>query len=852
MNLLRRLHPLVYFVLAVAVLPFVVHLLGSTYGLAAEALVTILVALSFNLLLGYTGQLSFGQAAYYGIGAYTAALLQLKLWPSSLAGVLLAPVVSALAAALVGALIIRKRGIYFALLTLAFAQVFFFIVFEWKGFTGGEFGLGGIARLPVMGFPIRSDLALYTFVSAVVIPAVFLLWRIVGSPFGRILQAIRDNEQRAACLGYNTRLYKFLSFVISGGFTGLAGGLFSLIFCYVSVDLLHWSTSGFAVMMTLIGGVQTFFGPAVGAFVFVLLKDLLSSFTENWMIPFGILFVAFVLFAPEGIGGLARAVTAGRRQKDVASAAPEAATHRGPAMPSQGKVPLDLPGVAAGPQMASAVTLGTVVLSAEGLVKRFGALSAVNKVSLEARVGELHSVIGPNGAGKTTLFNILTGILFPEEGSITLQGRKVTSDPSYLRIRQGLARSFQITSVFKNLTVLENVRIAVQAVSGHHFDFLSSAGALAGVRQRALELIKQAGLAGREEIVAGTLSHGEQRLLEIAITLATQPVVLLLDEPLAGLPDSERGRIASLIKQLASHYAVLLIEHDIDRVVEISDRVTVLHEGALIAAGSPQEIQENALVQQAYMGQTGKAAAAAPSRPAEIDTQAVLVLENVNSYYGHSQILHDVSLSVRAKEMACLLGRNGAGKTTTLRSIMGVVRPRSGRILMDKAEIQVLPVHQIAPLGISIVPEGARIFPNLKVSEHLSMAVRHGRKGPWNVARVFELMPKLDTLSDRRGEHLSGGERKMLAIARSLLSNPRLLLLDEPLEGLAPVMVEVILQVLSAMHGEMAILLVEQKASLALPLCESAYILNNGLMAYSGKSRELLADEPRLRQLLGV
>ena len=151
MKHLGRLHPMVYFVLAVAALPFVVHFLGSTYGLAAEILVTILMALSFNLLLGYTGQLSFGQAAYYGIGAYTAALLQVKLWPSSLAGILLAPLVSALAAAAVGALIIRKRGIYFALLTLAFAQLFYFIIFEWKGFTGGEFGLGGINRLPVLG-----------------------------------------------------------------------------------------------------------------------------------------------------------------------------------------------------------------------------------------------------------------------------------------------------------------------------------------------------------------------------------------------------------------------------------------------------------------------------------------------------------------------------------------------------------------------------------------------------------------------------------------------------------------------------------------------------------------------------
>lgn len=852
MRSLGRLPSFIYFVVAVALLPFVVHSLGSTYGLAAETLVTILVALSFNLLLGYTGQLSFGQAAYYGIGAYTAALFQLKLWTSSLAGILLAPLVSALAAAAVGALTIRKRGIYFALLTLAFAQVFYFIIFEWKGFTGGEFGLGGIVRLPVLGCSIRSDLALYTFVAALVVPAVFILWRIIDSPFGRILQAIRDNEQRAACLGYNTRLYKFLSFVISGAFTGLAGGLFSLIFCYISVDLLHWSTSGFAVMMTLIGGVQTFFGPAVGAFIFVLLKDLLSSFTEHWMIPFGILFVIFVLFAPQGIGGFARALTAARWQVDLQDPSPSAGTKSRPSNPTAKRnESLDPAAKSARAGMTSNIPQGTVVLSAEGLAKNFGALVAVNRVNIEARVGELHSIIGPNGAGKTTLFNLLTGILSPEEGSVTLQGRRVTRDSSYLRIRQGLARSFQIISIFKNLTVLENVRIAVQAVSGHRFDLLSRAGALVGVREKALDLLKEAGLAGREGVIAGTLSHGEQRLLEIAITLATRPAVLLLDEPFAGLPDSERGRIASMSKRLAMNYAVLLIEHDIDRVIEISDRITVMHEGQVIAAGSPVQIQENSRVQQAYLGRAGKTAAVPPS-PSTVEAEPLLVLEKVNSFYGHSHILHDVSLTVGAKEMACLLGRNGAGKTTTLRSIMGVVRPRSGRILMGKVEIQSFPVHRVPPLGISIVPEGARVFPNLKVAEHLSMAVRHGRPGSWDIPRVFELMPQLKALNDRRGEHLSGGERKMLAIARALLANPRLLLLDEPLEGLAPAMVEVILELLTAMHGEMAILLVEQKASLILPLCESAFILNNGVVAYSGKSQELLANEVQLQQLLGV
>jgi ABC-type branched-subunit amino acid transport system ATPase component len=599
-------------------------------------------------------------------------------------------------------------------------------------------------------------------------------------------------------------------------------------------------------MMTLIGGVQTFFGPAVGAFAFVMAKDLLSSFTEQWMIPFGVIFVLFVLFAPQGIGGVARPCWSPRRrgQEMELPALAGAGVRPGPPGDPGGDDRREWPPRGAG---------GPVVLSTDGLVKRFGALDAVNNVSLEVRTGEIHSIIGPNGAGKTTLFNLLTGTLPPNEGCVTLQGREVTSEPSHLRIRRGLARSFQIISIFKTLTALENVRIAAQARSGHRFDLLSRADTLGGPREEALALLADVGLSGLADRVAATLAHGEQRLLEIAIALATRPAVLLLDEPLAGLPDGERGRITALIKGLAVRYAILLIEHDIDRVLVISDRISVMHEGRVIAAGTPAEIQENPLVQQAYLGRS-RAARPAASPPVRGAGPAgpLLVVEGLNTFYGPSHILHDVSLTVSRNEMACLLGRNGAGKTTTLRSIMGVAPARSGRILVDGTEAHVLRPHRVAQLGLAIVPDGARVFPTLTVMEHMRMAVRHGRPGSWTIPRVLQLLPKLGTLRDHRGEHLSGGERKMLAIARALLANPRLLLLDEPLEGLAPAVVDGILQVLVAMRGEMAILLVEQNASLVLPLCDSAYILSNGAVAYSGHAGDLLAEEARLHQLLGV
>ena len=835
-----RIHPLAWFVVSVVALPFVVGAFGSTTGVATEILVTILLALAFNFLLGYTGRLSFGHAAFYGIGAYTAALLQLKLWPSTLGPILVAPLVSAAAAAVIGALIVRTRGIYFSLLTLAFAQLAYFIIFEWRDVTGGEFGVGGIRRLAPFGIPIDRDLAYYGFVAAVVIPATAVLWRIVDSPFGRVLKAIRNNDQRASCLGYNTRLYTFLSFVISGAFAGLAGALSAFIFRYISPDLMHWSMSGMVVMMTLIGGVQTFFGPAVGAFVFVLAKDLLSSRTEHWMIPFGVIFVLFVLLAPDGIGGLARRLVR-RHGIEPARRPPAPVTATGRVRASD----------VATERNGQRPTAGEVVLAATGLTKRFGAMVAVSEVTIDARRGEIHAIIGPNGAGKTTLFNVLTGVTLSDEGRVTLGGQDVSGERSWQRVRRGLARSFQITSVFKELTALENVRVAVQALTASRFDLASRADLLLPLQQEASALLGRVGLAGRETEVVATLSHGEQRQLEIAIALGTHPAVLLLDEPLAGLPDAERGRIVELIKQLARDYAVLLIEHDIDRVLEISNRLTVMHEGRVIATGTPAEIQASAAVQEAYLGRPARKARI-PARARTAADALLLRLEKINTFYGASHILHDVSLEVRTDEIACLLGRNGVGKTTTLRTIMGAPPPRSGRVTIDAIEAQGWRPHQIARLGLTIVPEGARVFPNLTVMEHMLMAVHHGRKGRWSIPRVLELLPKLDRLKDRRGEHLSGGERKMLGIARGLLANPRLLLLDEPLEGLAPAVADDILTVLDAMRGEMAILLVEQKASLVLPLCESAFILNNGAIVYSGQARNLLDHEAHLQQLLGI
>jgi branched-chain amino acid transport system permease protein len=297
-------HPVSSFIIFFAVFPFLV----PYQSLATQVLIFGLFALGFNLLYGYTGLLSFGHAAYYGLGAYGTGIALAKFKVASLwlaLGIGLSTAV--LGGALVGFFCLRRRGIYFAMLTLAFAQMLYFIAFHAADLTGGDDGLRGIPLLP-LGLPggsvsLRSPLAFYFFAYVLVVLAVAALKRILDSPFGAVLQAIRENSDRAVACGYDINRIKLLSFVFSALFTGLAGGLDALRLTVVPVDSLYWSTSGQVVIMTLLGGAGTFFGPFVGAATFLILADRLSLFVEAWPLVIGVIFMGFVLFLPRGIWG---------------------------------------------------------------------------------------------------------------------------------------------------------------------------------------------------------------------------------------------------------------------------------------------------------------------------------------------------------------------------------------------------------------------------------------------------------------------------------------------------------------------------------------------------------------------
>ena len=289
------------------VLPYVLPFVGGYTYLGAEVLIWAIFSLGYNILLGYTGLPSFGHGAFFGIGAFVVGIMQLRviqgMWIPILTGIIAATFFGAI----VGAFLARKRGIYFALLTIAFSQMFWFISWDWDKMTGGEDGLGGINRLPV-GIPglftidLKDILSFYYFVYVIFVVCTILIWIIVNSPFGRTLQAIRYNETRAKCIGYDTTRYKWLSFTISCAFSGLAGTLYALLRNAAFADVMHWTQSGNVIMMVLLGGgLGNFYGPILGAGVFIVLRDLFSALTENWLLIYGLMFMFVIVFLPEGI-----------------------------------------------------------------------------------------------------------------------------------------------------------------------------------------------------------------------------------------------------------------------------------------------------------------------------------------------------------------------------------------------------------------------------------------------------------------------------------------------------------------------------------------------------------------------
>jgi branched-chain amino acid transport system permease protein len=292
-------------------MPFWLPAIGGYTELGSRVVVLGLAAMSLNFLLGYTGVLSFGHAAYFGLGAYGAGMTLKYLVPSTSLSIVVGTLVGTIAAAIIGPMIIRLRGVYFAMVTIAFGQTFYFIAFRWNTVTGGDDGLTGWQRLPLdFGFAqidiLKSSVAYYYLVLVLFAVATGLMAWLLRSPFGRTLLAIRENERRARFLGIPVDQHIWISWVISCCFVSLAGALYALLNNFVDPRALYWSQSGDFVIMAVLGGMRSFWGPLLGAAIFVVLQDYLSSQTQNWMSFVGLFFVLVVLFFPRGVLGIIR------------------------------------------------------------------------------------------------------------------------------------------------------------------------------------------------------------------------------------------------------------------------------------------------------------------------------------------------------------------------------------------------------------------------------------------------------------------------------------------------------------------------------------------------------------------
>ena len=564
--------------------------------LGVTALILALWAISYNLMLGYAGMVSFAHAAYYGVGAYTVAILLSRYNISYYAALAVAPVVAAVVGIVTGFVALRAVRLYFSLLTLAISQLLYSVAEGWYGLTGGDNGINGItAPDRLTDYP-----TLYYFVFVIVGVSLLLMFILVRSPFGAALLAIRENRERARSVGINVKAYELAVYTIAALFAGLAGALFPLVQPSVVPSMLFWTENATPVVVSLLGGVGSFLGPGLGAFIYTGLDNSLSrDFPYQLDVLLGAVVLGVVLVAPGGFASVPDLLAQLRRR--IVGEGPVAAETetKGEAIQM-----LDVTrAVEAHAIPSEPAATGKVLLKVENLSKRFGGLRAVEGVNLEIHEGDRHAIIGPNGAGKSTLFNLITGRMRPSAGRVWFDGRDITGRPPHVIARAGIGRAFQITMIFPRLTVLQNLQYAMLAHRGRTIQPWGLADRI--YRDEAMQLLDAVGLGPYADLPAGQLSHGDQRAIELAISLALGSRMILLDEPTAGMSAFETRKAMELVRRIATerNLTLLFCEHDMSVVFGTARTVTVMHQGRILTQGTPDEVRSDPEVQAVYLGE---------------------------------------------------------------------------------------------------------------------------------------------------------------------------------------------------------------------------------------------------------
>ncbi len=556
-----------------------------SYYLLILAVVPVwaVMGLSWNLLSGYSGFVSFGHAAFFGLGAYFVALAQIHWGLSPWFGIPCAAAVGAFAGLIVGIPTFRLRGHYFALAMLAYPLALLY-VFEWLGYQ--ELALP-MQREHAFAYMQFEDHRIYVWLAlALMIGAMVLTGLVERSRFGMSLVAIREDEAAAEAAGIRTLAWKLKAITLSGALAGAAGGFYAVVLLVVTPPAVFGMlVSAQALIVTMFGGVGTLWGPVIGAVVLVPLSEFLHARLGN-VIPgiqgvvYGVAIVAVILLAPEGVFWKIKDVLLRRRLREAPQAVCASAIVT--ALPARNRSPES-----------------KIALEVRNASKSFGGLKAVRDVSIQVMQGEILGIIGPNGAGKTTLFNLLNGFIRPDQGQILLEGKDIVGRRPYEICAAGVGRTFQVVRPFRRMSVLENV------VVGAYVNAPTDAIA----RTVAEEALLQVGLQDEAQQLAGTLTNKQLRLLEIARALAGKPKLLLLDETLAGLGAGEVEEVIAVVRELAGQgITIVIIEHTMQAMVRLVDRFVVLNEGALLAEGLPGDITRNPAVIDAYLGKRWRVA----------------------------------------------------------------------------------------------------------------------------------------------------------------------------------------------------------------------------------------------------
>jgi branched-chain amino acid transport system permease protein len=583
----RSLAPVLVFAILYAAVSLSVT--NSYYQLVMTlVLVWAVFGLSWNILSGYTGLISFGHAAFFGIGAYTTALGQIYFDLSPWLLIPIAAMLGGLAGLLVGFPTFRLQGHYFALAMLAYPLAILYVV-EWLGFQEVTLPIKRENPFAYMQF---SDGRIYTMLAlAMLIGTILLTQWVERSRFGMALLAIKQNEAAAEAAGINTLVWKLRAITLSGAIAGAIGGFYAIVLLVVTPQsVFGMLVSAQAPTVAMFGGVGTVWGPVIGAVILIPLAETLNAeagtrFPGIQGVIFGLAIISVILIAPEGLFWKVRDFL--RKRSSTSQLEPEKTSAAGVAHPMASIAPA-IAGAPAGVTPPEAI-----ILEVRGLSRSFGGLKAVQDVSLQLRKNTILGIIGPNGAGKTTLFNLLNGFLLPDAGEVLIDGHNMVGRKPHELCKAGIGRTFQIMRPFLRMSISDNVVVGAYVRAKTDLE----------ARKLAEGAIARVGLSSIAHQMAGELTTKELRLMELARALASQPRILLLDETLAGLGHGEADEVVGVIQCLAKEgVTIAIIEHTMQSMVRLVDSFVVLDHGAVLMEGEPEAVTRDMRVIEAYLG----------------------------------------------------------------------------------------------------------------------------------------------------------------------------------------------------------------------------------------------------------